>query len=82
MDIFRKYIYVEVCFLHGNRPYSYRTSDRIIKVSDVVMVPAGDVIKPAIVASVRTYVEKDVLYPLNLKKRSSARRIVQTDTAR
>lgn len=69
MGIFsRKYIYVEVCFLHGSRPYSYRTSDRSIKVNDVVMVPAGDETKPAIVASVRTYAEKDVPYPLNLTK--------------
>lgn len=64
MGIFsKKYIYVDVCFLHGKHPYTYRTNDTTINVNSVVMVPAGSEIKPAIVTGVRTYKEKDVPVP-------------------
>lgn len=69
MNLFRKnYIYVEVCFLNENRPYSYRTRDRSIRVNEVVMVPAGKAIKPAVAVTVQTYEGADVLYPLNQTK--------------
>jgi len=58
-----KYIYVDVCFLNSQHPYTYRTNDSSITINTVVMVPAGDEVKPAIVAKVRTYKEKDVLVP-------------------
>ena len=64
----KKYIYVQVCFLHGKHPYTYRTSDRSIAVNTVVMVPAGEEIKPAIVTSVRVYKESEVPYPLDKTK--------------
>lgn len=64
----KKYIYVQVCFLHGKHPYTYRTKDRSINVNTVVMVPAGDEVKPAIVTGVREYKEKDVPYPLEKTK--------------
>ena len=64
MGLFNKtYIYVDVCFLHGKHPYTYRTGDRSIAINDVVMVPAGEEIKPAIVTGVKTYKEKDVPVP-------------------
>ena len=64
MGIFsKKYIYVEVCFLHGKHPYTYRTNDTTINVNSVVMVPAGSEVKPAIVTGVKTYKEKDVPVP-------------------
>lgn len=64
MGIFnKKYIYVDVCFLHGKYPYTYRTSDSSITVNTVVMVPARDEVKPAIVTRVKTYKEKDVPVP-------------------
>ena len=47
----KKYIYVDVCFLHGQHPYTYRTNDSTIANNTVVMVPAGDEIKPAIVTN-------------------------------
>lgn len=59
-----KYIYVDVCFLNSQHPYTYRTNDSSITINTVVMVPAGDEVKPAIVAKVRTYKEKDVLVPI------------------
>lgn len=37
----KKYIYVDVCFLHGQHPYTYRTNDSSIAINTVVMVPAG-----------------------------------------
>lgn len=64
MDLFsKKYIYVDVCFLHGQHPYTYRTNDSSIAINTVVMVPAGNEIKPAIVTGVRVYKEKDVPMP-------------------
>lgn len=64
MSLFnKKYIYVVVCFQHGQHPYTYRTNDSSIKINDVVMVPAGNEIKPAIVAKVKAYKEKDVPIP-------------------
>ena len=70
MGIFgKKYIYVDVCFLHGKHPYTYRTNDSSITINTVVMVPAGDEIKPAIVTGVKTYKEKDVpISPEQLKE--------------
>ena len=59
----KKYIYVDVNFLHGQHPYTYRTNDTSITVNTVVMVPAGNEIKPAIVSGVKTYKEKDVPIP-------------------
>lgn len=59
----KKYIYVDVCFLHGQHPYTYRTNDSSITINTVVMVPAGNEIKPAIVTGVRVYKEKDVPIP-------------------
>ena len=59
----KKYIYVDVCFLHGQHPYTYRTNDSSIAINTVVMVPAGNEIKPAIVTGVRVYKEKDVPIP-------------------
>lgn len=64
MGIFgKKYIYVDVCFLHGKYPYTYRTNDTTININTVVMVPAGSEIKPAIVTGVKTYKEKEVPIP-------------------
>ena len=69
MGIFsKKYIYVYVCFPHGKHPYSYRTKDRSIRINDVVIVPAGDEQKVAIVTSVREYEKKDVPYPVEQTK--------------
>lgn len=59
----KKYIYVDVCFLHGKHPYTYRTNDSSIAINTVVMVPAGNEIKPAIVTGVKAYKEKDVPIP-------------------
>ena len=59
----KKYIYADVCFLHGKHPYTYRTNDSSISINTVVMVPAGNEIKPAIVCKVRKYKEKDVPIP-------------------
>ncbi len=59
----KKYIYVDVCFLHGKHPYTYRTSDSSININTVVMVPAGDEIKPAVVTRIMVYKEKDVPIP-------------------
>ena len=59
----KKYIYVDVCFLHGSHPYTYRTNDSSIVINTVVMVPAGNEIKPAIVTGVKVYKEKDVPIP-------------------
>ncbi len=59
----KKYIYVDVCFLHGQHPYTYRTNDSSIAINTVVMVPAGNEIKPAIVTGIRVYKEKDVPIP-------------------
>ena len=59
----KKYIYVDVCFLHGKHPYTYRTNDSSIAINTVVMVPAGNEIKPAIVTGVKVYKEKDVPIP-------------------
>lgn len=59
----KKYIYVDVCFLQGQHPYTYRTTDSSIKINDVVMVPAGNEIKPAIVSGVKVYKDKDVPIP-------------------
>lgn len=59
----KKYIYVDVCFLGGTRTYTYRTNDSNIAINTVVMVPARDEIKPAIVAKVCRYKEKDVPVP-------------------
>lgn len=65
----KKYIYVDVCFLHGKHPYTYRTTDSSITINTVVMVPAGDEVKPAIVTGVRVYKEKDVpIQPERLKE--------------
>ena len=64
MGVFsKKYIYVDVCFLQGKHPYTYRTNDSSIRINDVVMVPAGDEVKPAIVSCVKIYKEKDVPVP-------------------
>ena len=64
MGLFSKtYIYVDVCFLYGKHPYTYRTNDSSIRINDVVMVPAGDEIKPAIVTGVKAYKEKEVPVP-------------------
>ncbi len=69
MGLFQKtYIYVFVCFPNGKHPYVYRTADRSITINTVVMVPAGDEIRPAIVTGVREYREKDVPYPLGKTK--------------
>lgn len=59
----KKYIYVDVCFLGSSRTYTYRTNDSSIAINTVVMVPARDEIKPAIVSKVRHYKEKDVPIP-------------------
>jgi hypothetical protein len=59
----KKYIYVDVCFLSGKHPYTYRTKDSSITINTVVMVPAGDEIKPAIVTRVKVYKEKNVPVP-------------------
>ena len=59
----KKYIYLDVCFLHGKHPYTYRTNDSSIAINTVVMVPAGNEIKPAIVTGVKAYKEKDVPIP-------------------
>ncbi len=48
----RSFSYVQVCFLHGRHPYTYKTTDRSIRINTVVMVPAGAEIKPAIVTGV------------------------------
>ena len=67
--MFERYIYVSVCFLRGSHPYTYRTTDRSIRVNDVVMVPAGDEVKPAIVTGVKVYKKNDALpYPLEKTK--------------
>ena len=64
MSVFsKKYIYVDVCFLHGQHPYTYRTNDSSITVNTIVMVPAGNEIKPAIVSGVKVYNKKDVPIP-------------------
>ncbi len=59
----KKYIYVDVNFLHGKHPYTYRTNDTSITVNTVVMVPAGNEIKLAIVSKVKVYKDKDVPIP-------------------
>ena len=59
----KKYIYVDVCFLHGTHPFTYRTNDSSIAINTVVMVPAGNEIKPAIVTGVKVYKEIDVPIP-------------------
>lgn len=65
----KKYIYVDVCFLQGKHPYTYWTNDSSIAVNTVVMVPAGEKVKPAIVTGVKVYKEKDVpIPPERLKK--------------
>lgn len=48
---FKKYTYIDVCFLHGQHPYTYRTNAGTIAINTVVMVPAGDEIKPEIVTN-------------------------------
>ncbi len=48
----RDYFYVQVCFLHGKHPYTYKTVDRSIRINTVVTVPAGAEIKPAIVTGI------------------------------
>ncbi len=64
----KKYTYVEVWFVNGNHPYTYRTEDTTISINTVVMVPAGDEVKPAIVSSVNRYREEAVPYPLDETK--------------
>jgi len=54
---------VDVCFLHGKHLYTYLTKDSSITINTVVMIPAGNEIKPAIVAGVKVYKEKDVPIP-------------------
>ena len=58
-----KYYYVDVYFENGKRAYTYKTWDGTIKVNDIVMVPARDEVKPAIVSRVRAYGRKDAPYP-------------------
>lgn len=48
----RKCFYVQVWFLNGRRLYTYKTTDRSIRINTVVMVPAGPEIKPAIVVGI------------------------------
>ena len=64
MGLFSKEcIYVDVCFLHDQHPYTYRTNDSSIMINTVEMVPAGNEIKPAIVAGVKVYKKKDIPIP-------------------
>lgn len=60
----KKYIYLSVCFQNSKKTYAYRTTDKSIKVNDVVMVPVPDgEAKPAIVAEVKICTEKDAPWP-------------------
>lgn len=60
----KKYIYVSVCFLGSKVPYYYRTEDRHVKVNDVVIVPAGNEQKAAIVVAREVFSEKKMPYPI------------------
>ena len=60
----KKYIYLSVCFQNSWHPYAYLTTDKSIKINDVVMVPVPDgEAKPAIVAGVTVCTEKEAPWP-------------------
>ena len=60
----KKYIYLSVCFQNSRHPYAYLTTDKSIKINDVVMVPVPDgEAKPAIVAGVTVCTEKEAPWP-------------------
>ncbi len=70
----KKYIYLSVCFQGGEKTYFYQTRDKSIKVNDVVMVPVpNELDKPAIVAKVDVYTEKDAPYPPDKTKMITGR---------
>ena len=45
----KKYTYVTVYFLNGNKPYNYKSRDLRIRYGDIVMVKRGPATQPALV---------------------------------